>query len=64
MELGNNHGNRTRCLEGHTTDHLNIPPELQTMLPEEHFEEVQAFQTEIALQERIIKGQGQDKTLE
>lgn len=45
-------------------DHIDALPEPQTMLPAELFEEVQAVQTEIALQERIIEGQQQDESLE
>lgn len=33
------------------------------MLPAELFEEVQAVQTKIALQERIVKGQKEDESL-
>lgn len=44
-------------------DHLDVPLEPQTMLPTELFKEVQAVQTEIALWERIIKGQKQDESL-
>lgn len=46
------------------SDHLDVPPKPQTMLPKEQFEEVQAVESEIALQERIVLEQKQDETLE